>query len=95
MKNKWGDGLLFAIIVYLIIVFIILAVISIISNLRNNGEIRRKIEEQWGKRSDKKYNKEDSRLRERGSQTPSIKNYKWKQHQFDVVFFRSSSIEWP
>ncbi|MCH3963372.1 MAG: DNA mismatch repair protein MutS [Clostridium sp.] len=50
---------MFAIIVYLIIVFIILAVISIISNLRNNGEIRRKIEEQWGKRSDKKYNKEE------------------------------------
>ncbi|MHC6180764.1 MutS-related protein [Clostridium sp. JNZ X4-2] len=43
---------------YLIAVVIIVAIVSTISILRNNAEIKRKIEEQWGKKSDKKYDRE-------------------------------------
>ncbi|MFC0903140.1 DNA mismatch repair protein MutS [Clostridium sp. MT-14] len=44
---------------YLLVVVTIIAVVSIISILKNNAEIKKRIEEQWGKKSDKKYNRQE------------------------------------
>ncbi|WP_446897107.1 MutS-related protein [Clostridium sp. LBM24168] len=85
---------MFAIIIYLIIVFIILAAFSIISSLRNNGEIKNTIEEQWGKRSDKKYGSEEideisgyfQNIRRHEKESFFIDEITWNDLDLDEVF---------
>lgn len=85
---------LIAIIGYLIIVVIIIAVVSIVSNLRNNEDTKRRVEEQWGKKSDKKYNIEELNdisgyfynIKQYGKGSFFIDEITWNDLEMDEVF---------